>query len=72
MMVHSPVVDPFSERVGVEDRSKQNDRRLSRIPILDTVAGGNTSGDGVVFGRFAGDIGVGCRLRLCFARRFSI
>lgn len=47
MMEDSPVVNPFTERVGIKHTAQQKDRWLSRIPVLDGVTGGDPSLGGI-------------------------
>ena len=49
-MVDGPIIDPFAERVGIEDTPKQDDGGLGRVPILDRVTGGDAHACSVSLG----------------------
>lgn len=38
-MEDGPIVDPFTERIGVEDAAQQGDGLFGGVPILDGKAG---------------------------------
>lgn len=50
MVEYRPVVDPFSERVGIEYAAQENDGSLGRVPVLDRIPWRNPGSLGVRLG----------------------